>query len=76
MPSLETSFLCKYKPHLPEIHFGILHRNPSGTHLWILNLKALRDSNCVILFGTKLHIFGPRKDTNSVPCQTEFVLLF
>ena len=75
MSSLETSFLCKSKPHLPEIYFGILHGHPSETHLLILNLKALRDSNCFISFGTKLHVFGPREDTNSVTYQTEFFLL-
>ena len=38
----------------------ILLGHPSGTHLLILNLKELRDSDSVISLGTKSHIFGPR----------------
>ena len=41
--SLKTSFLCYYKPHLPNIYFAYSAGHPSGTHLLILNLKALRD---------------------------------
>ena len=53
----------------------ILHGHPSGTQLLILNLKAFRDSDSFISFGTKSHIFGPREKPNSVPCQTEFTLI-
>ena len=38
----------------------ILLGHPLGTHLLILNLKELRDSDSVISLGTKSHIFGPR----------------
>ena len=74
--SLKTSFLCYYKPYLPKIYFvcpawtsfrepsryilHILHGHPSGTHLLILNLKPLRDSDSFISLGTKSHIFKTR----------------
>ena len=69
--SLKTSFLCYYKPYLPNIYFAY----SSGIHLLILNLKALRDSNHFLSLCTESYNFGPRYDTNSVPCQTEFTLL-
>ena len=35
----------------------------------------MKDSDSFISLVTKSHIFGPRWDTNSVPCQTEFTAL-
>ena len=76
-------FLCFYvqffyviiNPTCQSYIFHILQGHHSGTHLLILNLKALRDSGSFISLGAKSHIFGPRQITDSVPCQTEFTLL-
>ena len=37
-----------------------LHGHPSGTHLLILNFKALRDSDSFISLGPNPVAFGPR----------------
>ena len=71
----KTRFLCYYKPHLPKICLYILHGHSSGTHLLILNLKALEESDSLISLGTISHIFGPRSNTDSVTCQKEFALI-
>ena len=55
--SLKTSFLCYYKPSCSRYILHILHGHPSGTHLLILNLNALRDSDSLVSMGTKSHIF-------------------
>ena len=72
--SLKSSFLCYYKSHLPKIYL-VYSTWTSLRDSPILNLKALRDTDSFISLGTKSHIFGPRQDTDSVPCQTEFALL-
>ena len=38
----------------------VLHGHPSGTHLLILNVKALKDSSSFISFDAKSHILGCR----------------
>ena len=52
--SRKASFLCYHKSYLPKIFLYILHRHPLGTHLWILNLKSLKDSDSFISLGSKL----------------------
>ena len=42
---MQTSFLYYFKLHLPKICFAYYDGHPSGTHLLILNLKALRNSD-------------------------------
>ena len=37
-----------------------------GTHFLMLFLKILRLSGCFVSTGTNSHIFGPRKDNDSV----------
>ena len=60
--SLQTSSLCCYKPHLPKMYIlHILHEHPSGTHLSIFNLKAMRDSDSFISKGIKFNTFEPRQ---------------
>ena len=45
-----------------------------GTHFLIFLLKMLKDCDNLISLGTRSHIFGPRNETDSVPCLTEFTL--
>ena len=59
--TLKTSFYCKYKPHMPKIYFAYsVWTSFRGIHLLILNLKALRVSDCFISLGTSSNIFGLR----------------
>ena len=58
--SLKISFYVTINPTCPRYILYILHGHPSGTHLLILNLKPLRDSDSFISLGTKSRIFGPR----------------
>ena len=58
--SLKTSFFYDIiNPTCPRYILHVLHGNPSGTHLFILHLKALRDSDSFISLGIKSQIFGP-----------------
>ena len=43
----------------------------SGIHFLISFLKTSRESSSLILVGIKSHILGPKKDTLSLPLQTE-----
>ena len=58
--SLKTSFYVIINPLCRRYILHILHGHPSGTHLLILNLNALRDSDSLVSMGTKSQIFGPR----------------
>ena len=51
---LRTPFLTEH------LWWLLLHGHPSWTHLLILNLKALKDSDSFISLGAKSHIYGPR----------------
>ena len=66
--SLKTNFVI-IDPTCPRYILHILHGHHSGTHLLISNLKPLRDSDSFISLGTKSHVFGPRKYTDSVSCH-------
>ena len=46
--SRKTSFYVIINPTCPIYILHILHGHPSGTHLWILNLKSLKDSESCI----------------------------
>ena len=50
------------------------HGHCKGTHFLIFLLKMLKDCDNLISLGTRSHIFGPRNETDSVPCLTEFTL--
>ena len=73
--SPKTSFSCYYKPYLPKIYFGYSawasFRDPS----FDFEFETIERFRFFISLGTKSHIFGPRKDTNSEPYHTDFTLL-
>ena len=56
----KLAFYVTINPTCPRYILHILHGHPSGTHLLILNLKPLRDSDSFISLGTKSHISRPR----------------
>ena len=50
------------------------HGHCKGSYFFIFLLKILKDCDNLISLGTRSHIFGPRNETDSVPCLTEFTL--
>ena len=58
--SLKTGFNVNINPTCPRYTPHILHGHSSGTHVLILDLKALRVSDCFVSLGTKSHIFETR----------------
>ena len=50
------------------------HGHCKGTHFLIFLLKILKDCDNLISLGTRSHIFGPRNETDSVPCLMQFTL--
>ena len=57
---LDPSLLCYCKLDLLKIYFTYSDGHLSGTHLLIVNFKALRDSDSFISLDTKSHILGSR----------------
>ena len=48
------------------------HGHCKGTLFLIFLLKILKDCDNLISLGTRYHIFGPRNETDSVPCLMKF----
>ena len=51
-----------------------LQGHSRGTQFLIFNLNAFSVSEFLISFGKMSHIFGAKKETDSVPYLTEFTL--
>ena len=72
---VQWNFWCSlHKSYMLQIYFT--KPTQLGTHFLIFLLKMLKDcdNDNLISLGTRSHIFGPRKETDSVPCLTEFTL--
>ena len=60
MPPNHLRYTLQMPPNHLRYTLRMLHANLSGIHFSILNLKALKVSDCFITLDTKSHDFGPR----------------
>ena len=73
--SLKTNFFYVIiNPTCSKYILHILHGHPSGTHLLILDLKALRDSDSFIFLGTNPIFLD--LDRTQIQCHARENLLF